>query len=110
MSVYLTGTGTVYHFCDRFLLLMSAKSLLQLIGAKVKYAQEQGLCLIPCVGETLQEREQNRTCEVIFRQMSCIAGVRNLFVLLLLYQPVCLLTMCYLVCACSVLDTRSSGV
>ena len=46
----------------------------QLIGEKVKHALESGLSVIPCVGEKLDEREANKTEEVIFRQMTAIAG------------------------------------
>ena len=49
-------------------------SCVQLIGEKVKHALESGLSVIPCIGEKLEEREAKKTDEVIFRQMTAIAG------------------------------------
>lgn len=46
----------------------------QLIGEKVAYALKVGLKIIPCVGEKLEERQANRTEEVIFRQLAAIAA------------------------------------
>ena len=46
----------------------------QLIGEKVKHALAAGLKVIACVGETLQEREANKTEEVVNRQTKAIAG------------------------------------
>ena len=47
---------------------------LQLIGEKTKFALENGLKVIPCIGEKLEEREANKTTEVCFRQLKAIAG------------------------------------
>lgn len=47
---------------------------LQLVGQKVKHALAAGLKVIACVGETLEEREANKTEEVVFRQTKAIAG------------------------------------
>lgn len=46
----------------------------QLIGEKVAHCLEQGLSVIPCVGEKLDEREANKTEEVVFEQMKAIAS------------------------------------
>ena len=46
----------------------------QLVGEKVKHALAAGLKVIACVGETLQEREANKTEEVVNRQTKAIAG------------------------------------
>ena len=48
--------------------------MFQLIGDKTKFALSEGLNLIPCVGEKLDEREANKTEEVVFRQMQAIAS------------------------------------
>lgn len=45
----------------------------QLIGEKTKFALENGLKVIPCIGEKLEEREANKTTEVCFRQLKAIA-------------------------------------
>jgi triosephosphate isomerase len=44
------------------------------VGAKVAYALEQGLKVIPCVGETLEQRESGKTMNVITDQLKAIAG------------------------------------
>jgi len=60
-----------------------------LIGSKVKFAQEQGLSLIPCIGEKLEEREAGKTEEVCFNQMKYIAdNVQNWSTVVLAYEPV----------------------
>ena len=46
----------------------------QLIGEKLKYALEQGLKTIPCIGEKLEEREAGKTNDVVFHQMKFIKG------------------------------------
>ncbi len=46
----------------------------QLIGEKVKHALEEGLFVLPCIGEKLEEREAGKTTEVVFNQMKYIAG------------------------------------
>jgi hypothetical protein len=48
---------------------------LQFVGAKVAYALEQGLKVIPCVGETLEQRESGKTMDVITDQLKAIAGM-----------------------------------
>ena len=42
----------------------------QLIGEKVAHALAAGLHLIPCIGEKLDEREANKTEEVIYRPVN----------------------------------------
>lgn len=44
-----------------------------LIAEKVAHALAEGLRVIACVGETLQEREQGQTEAVVFRQIKAIA-------------------------------------
>lgn len=44
-----------------------------LISQKVAAALKAGLCPIVCVGETLEEREADRTLEVVFRQLDAVA-------------------------------------
>lgn len=50
----------------------------ELIGEKVAFALANGLKIIPCVGEKLEEREANKTEEVCFFQLKAIAdNVKN---------------------------------
>jgi len=44
------------------------------VAEKVKAAVEAGLGVIACVGESLEEREGNKTKEVVERQLNAIAG------------------------------------
>jgi triosephosphate isomerase len=45
------------------------------VSAKTLAAQNAGLIPIVCIGETLQERESNRTLEVVYRQLDAFTGV-----------------------------------
>lgn len=61
----------------------------QLIGAKCAHALQEGLNIIPCIGEKLEEREAGKTNEVIFRQMKAIAdNVKDWSRVVLAYEPV----------------------
>jgi len=61
----------------------------ELIGSKVAFAQEQGMKLIPCIGEKLDEREAGKTNEVVFNQMKYIAdNVKEWKGVVLAYEPV----------------------
>lgn len=48
--------------------------LLQFVGEKTAYALSQGLKVIACVGETLEQREAGATMEVVAAQTKAIAG------------------------------------
>nr|CAG4648835.1 EOG090X0BSC [Polyphemus pediculus] len=43
-----------------------------LIGEKVAHALSEGLNVIPCIGEKLEERESGKTEEVVFTQLKAI--------------------------------------
>jgi triosephosphate isomerase len=45
------------------------------VGDKVAYALSQGLKVIACVGETLEQREAGSTVEVVAAQTKAIAGI-----------------------------------
>ena len=47
---------------------------LQLVAKKVKYAIDNGLSVIACIGETVAEREAGNTLNVCYSQMAPIAG------------------------------------
>lgn len=60
-----------------------------LIGQKVKHALSAGLKVIACVGESLQEREGNKTEEVVFRQMKAIGeNISDWDKVVVAYEPV----------------------
>lgn len=61
----------------------------ELIGEKVKFALEQGLKIVPCIGEKLEEREAGKTQDVCFRQLKAIAdNVSDWSRVVLAYEPV----------------------
>lgn len=61
----------------------------QLIGEKVQYALIQGLGVIACIGEKLEEREKGETEAVVYRQTLAIkAKVTNWDKVVLAYEPV----------------------
>lgn len=63
--------------------------ILQLIGEKVSHSRSEGLCVIACVGEKLDERESGKTLEVISNQMKSIAGaVKDWGGIVIAYEPV----------------------
>lgn len=49
--------------------------LQQLIGQKVNHALAEGLGVIACIGEKLDEREAGITEKVVFEQTKVIAGI-----------------------------------
>ncbi|XP_055336543.1 triosephosphate isomerase-like [Paramacrobiotus metropolitanus] len=60
-----------------------------LIGQKVKHALSAGIKVIACVGETLEEREANKTEEVVFRQTKAICeNITDWNNVVLAYEPV----------------------
>lgn len=61
----------------------------ELIAEKVAHALAEGLKVIACIGETLQEREAGQTEAVVFRQTKAIAGaVKDWTNVVLAYEPV----------------------
>lgn len=61
----------------------------ELIAEKVVHALEQGLKVIACIGETLQEREAGQTEAVVFRQTKALAdAVKDWSNVVLAYEPV----------------------
>ncbi len=63
----------------------------QLVARKFVAAQHEGLVPILCVGETLEEREQGRTAEVVLRQFEAVLSVTGAVGFLeavLAYEPV----------------------
>ncbi|KAL1116530.1 hypothetical protein AAG570_005002 [Ranatra chinensis] len=61
----------------------------KLIGEKVQHALAEGLSVIACIGELLEEREAGQTEQVVFEQMEAIAaGVSDWSKVVLAYEPV----------------------
>jgi triosephosphate isomerase len=52
---------------------------LQFVGDKVAYALSQGIKVIACVGETLEQRESGSTVAVVAAQTKAIAGTSLLY-------------------------------
>lgn len=48
--------------------------LFQFIGKKAAYALSQGLGVMACIGELLEEREAGKTFDVCFEQLKAFAG------------------------------------
>jgi triosephosphate isomerase (TIM) len=62
-----------------------------LVARKFVAAQSQGLLPVLCVGETLEEREADRTAEVVARQLDAVlavSGVGSLAKAVIAYEPV----------------------
>jgi triosephosphate isomerase len=47
----------------------------EVVAKKTKAALDAGLSVILCVGETLQEREADKTIEVVERQLTAVEKV-----------------------------------
>ncbi|XP_070498134.1 triosephosphate isomerase [Chironomus tepperi] len=61
----------------------------ELIAEKVAFALSEGLKVIACIGETLQEREAGQTEAVCFRQTKAIAAaVKDWTNVVVAYEPV----------------------
>ncbi|CAO1311082.1 unnamed protein product [Diamesa serratosioi] len=61
----------------------------ELIAEKTAFALAEGMKVIACIGETLQEREAKQTEAVVFRQMKAIAAqVKDWTNVVVAYEPV----------------------
>nr|GMC92087.1 triosephosphate isomerase, chloroplastic-like [Ipomoea batatas] len=58
----------------------------EFIGKKAAYALSQGVGVIACIGELLQEREAGKTFDVCFQQLKAFAGKILLIIFLLLIK------------------------
>ncbi|XP_051162425.1 triosephosphate isomerase [Leptopilina boulardi] len=60
-----------------------------LIAEKVAHALDSGVKVIACIGEKLEERESNKTEEVVYRQTKAIADkIKSWDNVVLAYEPV----------------------
>jgi len=61
----------------------------ELVAEKTAFALAEGLKVIACIGETLQEREAKQTEAVVFRQMKALAAqVKDWTNVVVAYEPV----------------------
>ncbi|MBI5408090.1 MAG: triose-phosphate isomerase [Nitrospirae bacterium] len=60
----------------------------EIVNRKIKTARENGLEVILCIGESLNEREENRTFEVLDRQLSGSLKDINLDAMTIAYEPI----------------------
>lgn len=68
LSLFLLLTDTILH---SILLCF----YMQFVADKVAYALSQGIKVIACVGETLEQRESGSTVAVVAAQTKSIAGI-----------------------------------
>ncbi|CAN6442641.1 unnamed protein product [Victoria cruziana] len=86
MLVNLEIPWVILGHSERRLILNEAN---EFIGDKVAYALSQGLKVIACVGETLEQRESGSTMEVVAAQTKAIAEkVSNWDNVVIAYEPV----------------------
>ncbi|XWS65992.1 hypothetical protein CRYUN_Cryun05aG0161800 [Craigia yunnanensis] len=86
MLVNLSIPWVIIGHSERRLIL---KELNEFVGDKVAYALGQGLKVIACIGETLEQREAGSTMEVVAAQTKAIAAkVSNWADVVLAYEPV----------------------
>ncbi|GLT93077.1 hypothetical protein SLE2022_108830 [Rubroshorea leprosula] len=86
MLVNLGIPWVVLGHSERRLLLNESN---EFVGDKVAYALSQGLKVIACVGETLEQREAGSTTDVVAAQTNAIAErVSNWNDVVLAYEPV----------------------
>jgi len=61
----------------------------EIVASKTKISLENGLNVIACIGEKLEERESNKTMEVLLSQIDAIARVTSDWTrLVIAYEPV----------------------
>jgi triosephosphate isomerase len=63
----------------------------QLVAEKFKVAQDAGLMPILCVGESLEQRQQDKTLEVVAKQIDAVielAGLSQVVQAVIAYEPV----------------------
>ncbi|KDP44954.1 hypothetical protein JCGZ_01454 [Jatropha curcas] len=86
MLVNLAILWVILGHSERRLLLTESN---EFVGDKVAYALSQGLKVIACVGETLEQREAGSTLEVVAAQTKAIAArIKNWTDVVLAYEPV----------------------
>ncbi|KGN54918.1 triosephosphate isomerase, cytosolic [Cucumis sativus] len=86
MLVNLGIPWVILGHSERRLILKESN---EFVGDKVAYALSQGIKVIACVGETLEQRESGSTIEVVAAQTKAIAEkISNWDNVVLAYEPV----------------------
>ncbi|XP_022947314.1 triosephosphate isomerase, cytosolic [Cucurbita maxima] len=86
MLVNLAIPWVIIGHSERRLILNESN---EFVGDKVAYALSQGIKVIACVGETLEQRESGATLEVVAAQTKAIAEkISNWDNVVLAYEPV----------------------
>ncbi|KAE8683081.1 Triosephosphate isomerase, cytosolic [Hibiscus syriacus] len=86
MLVNLGIPWVIIGHSERRLILKESN---EFVGDKVAYALTQGLKVIACIGETLEQREAGSTMEVVAEQTKAIAAkISNWTDVVLAYEPV----------------------
>ncbi|XP_044462165.1 triosephosphate isomerase, cytosolic [Mangifera indica] len=86
MLVNLEIPWVILGHSERRLILNESN---EFVGDKVKYALSQGIKVIACVGETLEQREAGTTMEIVAAQTKAIAErVSDWSNIVLAYEPV----------------------
>ncbi len=61
----------------------------KLINQKIKSSLKSGLKVIFCIGETLKEKNKNKTNRVLSSQIkNCLKGIKNYSEIIIAYEPV----------------------
>ena len=86
MLVYLNVAWAILGHSERRALLNESN---EFVGDKVAYALAQGLKVIACIGETLEQREAGTTVDVVAAQTKAIAErISDWTNVVLAYEPV----------------------
>ncbi|KAK8501522.1 hypothetical protein V6N12_057853 [Hibiscus sabdariffa] len=86
MLVNLSIPWVIIGHSERRLILKESN---EFVGDKVAYALAQGLKVIACIGETLEQREAGSTMAVVAEQTKAIAAkISNWTDVVLAYEPV----------------------
>lgn len=64
-------------------------TLPQIVAEKTQYCLEKGLSVILCIGEKLEEREANKTFDVVASQLAPVADkIKDWSKVVIAYEPV----------------------
>jgi len=79
-------TWTILGHSERRVILQEDD---QFVASKTKAALDCGLGVILCCGESLEEREANKTIEVVTRQLKAVADkVKDWSKIVVAYEPI----------------------
>jgi len=79
-------TWTILGHSERRVVLQESD---QFVASKTKTALEGGLGVILCIGESLEQREANKTSEVVLSQLAAVAKeVKDWSKIVIAYEPI----------------------